>query len=121
MCVRHTPEMTLPNGLETSFSISLPQRTKHKLIMIILKNYIISILELALGYTVKSSPLPLGVSLGFAIANSPRQWAIFDHISPNSTWDQRSNIAFCLWIFSLALPLGVYVPCFVLIQIQYTW
>ena len=86
---------------------------KHKLIIIILNNYIISVLELTLGYTVKSSPLPLGVPLGFAIANSLRQWVIFDRVSLDSTWDRRSNIAFCLWIFSLALPLGIYVLCLV--------
>ena len=49
--------------------------------ILILKNNILPVLGLNSGYTVKYSPLPLGVPSGFALGNFLRQRAIFDRTS----------------------------------------
>ena len=57
---------------------------RHKCVMLLSIGqgiYIVSVLGLDSGYTVKYNPLPSGVPSGFALRNSFRQRVIFDRIS----------------------------------------
>ena len=67
-----------------------PTYTVQEVYIMILKNDTLSVLGLNWGYSVKYSPLPLEVPSGFAFGNSLRLRAIFE-----------------------------YIPCLVLIRIQY--
>ena len=63
------------------FGAKLTETAKIIIIIIIVRNEILSVLGLDSGYTVKYTPLPSGVPSGFALGNSFRQRGIFDRIS----------------------------------------
>ena len=60
------------------FGAKLTETAKIIIIIIIVRNEIMSVLGLNSGYTVKYSPPPLRVPSIFALGNSLRQRAIFD-------------------------------------------
>ena len=63
------------------FGAKLTETAKIIIIITIVRNDILSVLGLDSGYTVKHTPSPSGVPLGFALRHSFRQRGIFDRIS----------------------------------------
>ena len=63
------------------FGAKLTETAKIIIIIIVVRNEILSVLGLNSGYTVEYSPSPSGVPSGFALGNSLGRRAIFDRIS----------------------------------------
>ena len=76
------------------------------IILMIVKNYIMSVLGLDSGYTVKYTPSPSGVPQGFALGNSFSRRGIFDHISLLSSYNTDT-------IFSTSPTVSFILPLFI--------